>query len=275
VAGRATARRKGPARVTIFSPHLDDAVLSAWHVLSSANEIKVITVFAGVPEPGFVPELDRHHGATESAAWVRRRRVDDTAALTAAGAEPVHLDLLEAQFSAFAAAGLRHRIAARPADFVELVADAPGVGTEPGVILDSIRPYAGPETTVYGPAGIGRHPDHRSLSQAVLRLASDVRELHLFADSPYFIRQGLPSWISGRDNPAADRLVDRALSDLGVPSDALPRQVVALAPAELGAKFHGLRRYTTEFSTLEKHFGRAPARPEMAGFEVFWKVPRA
>jgi LmbE family N-acetylglucosaminyl deacetylase len=275
VAGRATARRKGPARVTIFSPHLDDAVLSAWHVLSSANEVKVITVFAGVPEPGFVTELDRHHGATESAAWVRRRRVDDTAALTAVGAEPVHLDLLEAQFSAFAAAGLRQRIAARPADFVELVADAPRIGTEPGVILDSIRPHAGPETTVCGPAGIGRHPDHRSLSQAVLRLASDVRELHLFADSPYFIQQGLPSWISGRDNPAADRLVDRALSDLGVPSDALPRQVVALAPAELDAKFHALRRYTTEFPTLEKHFGRAPTRPEMAGFEVFWKVPRA
>jgi LmbE family N-acetylglucosaminyl deacetylase len=275
VEGLVPAGRKRPSEVTVFSPHLDDAVLSAWHILSSTHAVKVITVFAGVPEPGFVTDLDRHHGATESSARVRQRRSDDRAALAVAGADPVHLDLLEAQFSAFAAAGLRRRIAARPADFVQVVAGASAIGTETDVILDAIRLHVGPETTVYGPAGIGRHPDHRDLSRAVLQLAREVHELHLFADSPYFVRQGLPSWISGRENPTADQLVDRALSDLGVAHKPLSRSVVALTPEELDAKLHALRLYTTEFPTLREHFGRAPTRPEMAGYEVFWKLPRA
>jgi hypothetical protein len=33
----------------ILSPHLDDAVLSCWHLLTGPGEVEVINVFAGVP----------------------------------------------------------------------------------------------------------------------------------------------------------------------------------------------------------------------------------
>ncbi len=36
----------------ILSPHLDDAVLSCWHLLEQPGELIVINVFAGVPEDG-------------------------------------------------------------------------------------------------------------------------------------------------------------------------------------------------------------------------------
>jgi LmbE family N-acetylglucosaminyl deacetylase len=275
VDGLRPASLQDPSEVTVFSPHLDDAVLSAWHILSAAHAAKVVTVFAGIPAPAFVTDLDRHHGATESAARMRQRRSEDRAALALAGARPVHLDLIEAQFSAFAAADLRQRIAASPAEAVEILAGASGIGTQTDVILDAIRDHVGPQTTVYGPVGIGQHPDHRDLSRAMLRLRDKVRELHLFADSPYFVRQGLPSWIGGRANPAADRLVHQAFADLGAMHDSRSRRAVVLAPAEFDAKLRALRRYTTEFPTLNAHFGRAPARLEMARYEVFWEVRRA
>jgi LmbE family N-acetylglucosaminyl deacetylase len=266
---------KRPAQVTVFSPHLDDAVLSAWHILSASNPVKVVTVFAGVPASGFVTDLDRHKGATESALRVRQRRSEDAAALATVGAIPVHLDLLDVQYSAYEVPDLRRRIAASLADAVAIMAGASGIGPEPDAILNSIQPYVEPQTTVYAPAGIGGHPDHLALSRAVLRLADEIEELHLFADSPYFFRQGLPSWIGGRHNPAADRLIDQVLPCPCVASGALSRRVVTLTAEELAAKLYALRRYTTEFPTLSEHFSHPPTRPEMARYEVFWKVPRA
>src|SRR3954468_1605952 len=54
-------RTRGTTRVTvagymtattILSPHLDDAVLSCWHVLTGPGEVAVVNVFAGVPPAG-------------------------------------------------------------------------------------------------------------------------------------------------------------------------------------------------------------------------------
>ncbi|MGS2641225.1 PIG-L family deacetylase [Streptosporangium sp. LJ11] len=265
-----TADIPGHPGVVIVSPHLDDAVLSAWSVLSGATPVLVVTVFAGIPESGFVTDLDRRLGATDSAEKVRIRRRNDAAILTSAGARHAHLDLLDVQFTAYERADVRARIAERPSDFVELVAGEPGASPES--ILAGLRPHVGPEAVVYGPAGIGGHPDHRAVSRVMLALAGEVRELRLYADSPYFVRHGLPSWIGGADNPEADRLVARTLAELGVAGAR--RTVTELTPPELAAKMRALRRYTTEFPTLEAHFTREPATPAMAGYEVSWNVSR-
>src|SRR4051794_27565794 len=92
----------GSHRCVVLSPHLDDAVFSAWHVLSATGDVLVVTVFAGVPEAGFVTALDRARGGQESAAVVARRRLEDRAALGLAGRAPVHLDLLDVDYRAFA-----------------------------------------------------------------------------------------------------------------------------------------------------------------------------
>ena len=43
------------APVVILSPHLDDAVLSCWHVLSGPADVRVINLFAGLPALGAAP----------------------------------------------------------------------------------------------------------------------------------------------------------------------------------------------------------------------------
>lgn len=259
----------------VLSPHLDDAVLSAWHVLSSPGDVRVVTVYGGVPSPGFLTDLDRAHGARESAAWLRRRRDDDRAALALAGREPVHLDLLEVQFPAYRIDRLREAIARDPSHFLSLVVDEPALRTPPETLDALVREHIHPGLVVVGPAGIGGHPDHRDLAQAAVRLAGEVRQVRLYADSPYYLFDGLPACVTGRPNPAADRRVDEALAGLVPhPSGLLP-EVVRLDADALAHKFAAMRRYTTEFPSIEADLSRPGRAPEMMAHELYWTLPDA
>src|SRR5690349_8735562 len=64
--------------VAILSPHLDDAVLSCWHVLTQPGVVVVVNVFAGVPASLDGPAWwDRYTGATDSLERVRERIDED------------------------------------------------------------------------------------------------------------------------------------------------------------------------------------------------------
>ena len=56
-AGATPIADPGPvaAPVVILSPHLDDAVLCCWHVLSGPADVRVINLFAGLPARGAAP----------------------------------------------------------------------------------------------------------------------------------------------------------------------------------------------------------------------------
>lgn len=83
----------------ILSPHLDDAVLSCWHVLTQPGEVAVINVFAGVPANADGRAWwDRYTGATDSAQRVRDRVEEDRRALALAGRGAVNLELLDDQY---------------------------------------------------------------------------------------------------------------------------------------------------------------------------------
>ena len=86
----------GPA--LILSPHMDDAVLNCWSVLTGPGPVAVVDVFGGVPRAGFVSGWDAVCGATDSAEMVRARLAEDRAALAHAGVEPVALPFLDAQY---------------------------------------------------------------------------------------------------------------------------------------------------------------------------------
>ena len=87
----------GPA--VILSPHLDDAVLSCWHVLCGPGEVTVINVFAGSPPPGSGASWwDRLTGATDSVARMAERRAEDRAAFAIAGRTATSLDFLDEQY---------------------------------------------------------------------------------------------------------------------------------------------------------------------------------
>jgi LmbE family N-acetylglucosaminyl deacetylase len=258
---------QGPSSV-VLSPHLDDAVLSVWHVLDSPADVRVVTVFAGVPEPGFVTALDRARGGTESAQVVRRRRDDDRAALALAGRDPTHAAVLDADYRAFRIPGLRAAIERDPTQFVRLVAGERELQVGADELLEALGGWLDRDI-VYAPAGIGGHPDHRDVGRLGLRLAEDGHAVRLYADIPYLVRHGLPSWLSGVENPRADELVEAAFRALPAGED-FDRHVVELSPEQIAEKLAAFERYETEFDLVNADFDGAVTDPELMRREVYW-----
>src|SRR3954465_3348847 len=99
-----------PAGIALLSPHLDDAVLSCWHVLTGPGEVAVVNVFAGVPpagapaggggRPGGAGGGGGGGGGGEGGGgWVWGARGGEARApLARAGREPVNLDFLDRQY---------------------------------------------------------------------------------------------------------------------------------------------------------------------------------
>jgi len=262
----------GPQTTVVISPHLDDAVLSAWSVLTSSDAVKVVTLYAGIPDPGFVTDLDRAHGAKESAAWLRKRRAEDLAALALAGCEAIHLDRLEVQFPAYRLPGVRERIAHDPTEFLSTVAQEPKLRTDPDDIVRLIDSHVPSRSVVYGPSGIGRHPDHRDVARAVVRLFGRVREVRLYADSPYYLFRGMPTWLNVAPNPEADEWCQAALSLVARNNSRLVRQVVRLNNASLKRKWAAIERYETEFPLIVADMRRLGISRDWMRYETFWTL---
>lgn len=85
------------APVLVVSPHLDDAVLSAFGFLDRPD-VTVMTVFTGAPEDGVASEWDRKLGHADGAEIMRRRLAEDDAALESMRVPTVRLGLLEAGY---------------------------------------------------------------------------------------------------------------------------------------------------------------------------------
>jgi len=259
----------------VLSPHLDDAVLSTWHVVSAPCEVTVVTVFAGIPEHGFVTDLDRSHGAEESAAWLLRRRREDRAALALAGRTPMHLDLPEIQFPAYRNPAIRDLIAESPEHFIAHVSGQPTLGNDADELAALVEAHIPAAPVVYGPAGVGGHPDHRDLARAAVSLAVPGREVRLYADSPYYLAYGLPSWVTGTPNPAADALTEQALARLDLAGRSVTRYVIELDQAAFQQKLAAMRRYQTEIPSIWADLTRAPAGPDAMRYETYWTVGHA
>jgi LmbE family N-acetylglucosaminyl deacetylase len=140
----------------ILSPHLDDAVLSCWHLLSGQGELRVVNVFAGVPS-GTHGWWDRITGADDSAERVRERRAEDRAALAIAGREATNLDLLDAQYRVN--------------------------GSEPSAV-DAVLPLVEAGDAVWAPAALRPHRDHELVREAGLALREAGHPVCFYADLP-------------------------------------------------------------------------------------------
>jgi LmbE family N-acetylglucosaminyl deacetylase len=254
----------------LLSPHPDDAVFSAWHVLTAPWDVRVVTVFAGVPEPGFVTILDRERGATDSAAIFRRRLVEDRDALAVAGRVPAQALLLEASYRARAYPRIAAAIERDRASFLSIIAREPDLRLEPEELARSLDGLADGDV-VYAPAGIGGHADHRDVGRyAVDRLAGGGRRLRLYADFPYVVRHGPPSFLTGRKNEAADAAVAEAFAALGLSATELKPHVVRLSDEQLAAKLEAASRYQTEFELVDADFGGALSDRKAMRSEIYW-----
>jgi LmbE family N-acetylglucosaminyl deacetylase len=221
-----------PAVIAILSPHLDDAVLSCWHVLAGPDQVGVVNVFAGIPPAGAPGGWwDRLSGDVDGPSVVEARRAEDRAALALAGREPVNLDFLDRQYRSddqpppALADALRERLAGG------------AVVLAPGAVTPT------PDGRVEEPAK--PHPDHLAVREAALALRADGFEVELYADLPHA--------------SAGGRLV--------VPDGA---EVHDLADGALAAKLRAVHRYASQLDALARAFGGRLDDSALLGREARW-----
>jgi LmbE family N-acetylglucosaminyl deacetylase len=235
-------RHDGAAPPLVLSPHLDDAVIDCWSVLTAPGELNVVNVFAGVPPAGSATHWDRIVGARDSAELMQSRIEEDRAALAHAERTPVNLGFLEHQ----------QREDRRPPRL--------------GAIDDALAEAVPAASRLYAPAALGtQHPDHLRIRDYALACAAAGLPVELYADVPYAVVYGWPHWVTGdvRD-PHLD--VD---AYWGEPPAGEPR-VVRLDDAQAAAKLDAMRAYTTQFPSLDRGPIGLLSNPKVHRFEVYW-----
>lgn len=238
-------------KAAVLSPHLDDAILSCWHVLDGRDDVTVVNVFTASPSPGTrAPWWDRLTGAQDPVARMGERRTEDRRALDLVARDAVHLDLLDAQYGnrELSAASLAGRL---------------------GALLQ-------PGTVVLAPAGLSRHPDHEIVRDAALELARSGRSVILYADLPHGIAHGWPGWVAGTPEPAGlDIEADWAgvLTGAGLSVQRLVPRVRPLDDQARRRKLRALAEYRTQRAALDGLAFVPLEDPRALAFEVSWAVP--
>lgn len=238
-------------KVAVLSPHLDDAVLSCWHVLEGRGDVRVVNVFTGSPPRGTpTPWWDRLTGARDPIERMRERREEDRRALALVAREAVDLDLLDGQYGR-----------------ADLPVDS---------LVARLRTSLEPGTLVCAPAGLGRHPDHELVRDAALGLARAGRQVAIYADLPHGIRRGWPTWVAGAsDGAGIDVGAEWAgvLTEAGLAVERLVPRVRSLDADARERKLRALAAYRTQRAALDGLAFVPLDDPRALACEVTWTVP--
>lgn len=231
----------------ILSPHLDDAVLSCWHLLCGPGEVTVINVFAGSPPSGSGPSWwDQLTGATDSVKRMEERLAEDRAAFAIAGRTATSLGFLDEQYE--------------PA------------GQSVDEIVRALRELIDPDAVVYAPAALGGHGDHERVRDAALQLAATGQEVLVYADHPHAVREGWPAWVNGATADTGGDVAahwDRRLGDAGI---TRPRPSIHhLDAPEHQRKLQAVLEYRTQINGLASVFGEIEGFPAFP-HEIVWPV---
>ena len=172
-------------RTLILSPHPDDAVLSAWSVLTAPGDVHVLNLFAGAPtgrpEPGW---WDRLTGAGDSVSRAHERLAEDSHALSLAGRSASSLGFLDRQYRD---------------------------GDQPLAALSrAVAQRVPDDALVMAPAALGSHADHEHAREVGLELRRRGIAVAFYADLPHASDRGWPPSASA---PAWARSRVRTLSD--------------------------------------------------------------
>jgi LmbE family N-acetylglucosaminyl deacetylase len=234
--------------IGVLSPHLDDAALSCYSVLSRDEQVTVINVFAGLPDPDLQPQwFDRLTGADSPRARSLERLEEDAAVLERLNCARVNLPFLEDQY--------RRRV-----QDVKPVAAA---------LLEAL----GDTRTVYAPAAIGGHPDHVATKAAALHLLRRGVSVTLYAELPYAHDFGWPDWLTGEDpDPFVDPALHWEAPLTAAGASARDAVVEELAPEARRRKLELIRGYRTQFPVLDRRSGRAFSRGDALAYELFWPL---
>jgi hypothetical protein len=242
-------RTDSEAPELLLSPHWDDAVLDCWSLVSSERPLNVANVFAGIPPSGTRGTWEDILGVQDSAQRARARLAEDVAALARGGRTPINLALLDAEHRR----GTRHVLGVKDID---------------RALAAELRSAS----RVYAPAGIGGHFDHllvRRYARMLLRAGMPVT---LYAELPYCIFHGWPSWVGGT-RAAGNRDVDAYWQEFLNAVPELPAlrsaEVVRLDESAARAKCDALSNYE---ASLNYAVRQLLADPGFHGLEVRWEL---
>jgi LmbE family N-acetylglucosaminyl deacetylase len=231
----------------VLSPHLDDAVLSAFSTLCAPRAVQVVNVCSGLPPSELLSPWDRLTGAADSRTRMLERLREDQAALARAGREATSLGFPEAQYrkGPLEAARLREAL--------ERVLDG--------------------AVELWAPAGIGGHDDHVQIRDMACELAMNGGpELKLYADLPYAAKYGWPGWVRAEDDDPY--LVVEAWWGRFLPADLdLVAAKHALSAADVQRKLDALSAYRTQLPGLNGGPLQLLQQPGVIGYEVSWSLP--
>ena len=237
----------------VLSPHLDDAVLSCWHLLDGASDLSVVNVFTGSPPAGTpAPPWDRLTGAQDPVVRMRERRAEDRRALAVVGRTAVGLGFLDAQY----------RTTEQSTD----------------TLLTRLRVLLEAGTVVHAPAALSGHPDHEIVRAAALELARDGWPVTLYADLPHGITRGWPAWVACvAEAPGIDVGADWAavLAGSGLLVERLVRRVRPLDALGRARKLRALAEYGSQRAALDDMAFAPLDDRRVLAFEVSWDVPRS
>jgi LmbE family N-acetylglucosaminyl deacetylase len=277
------------APVLVLSPHYDDAVFDCWSVIADPEQdVVVVNVFGGVPQPGFLALGDRDRDIRDSAQLVATRRAEDAAALALVGRTALDLEILEYKY--------RNRQVRIPR-WIATFARRPGrravnlpFGTDLATIgarvEAAIVDIGAAWSMIFAPAGIGGHPDHHVTRDVALRIAQRSGiPVRLYADLPYACADGWPSWMERREDAPAGHAVDlhdlddveREWTRTARPRADMPgwrsATVVALDPATAARKHRAVQRYESQLGALDAVAGNRMGDPATWRLEAFWNAP--
>ncbi len=240
--------------IVAVSPHLDDAALSASAALG-AGDATIVTVFTALPAPDRPASWwDRLTSATSSLERQRERLAEDAEAVRLLTARALHLDEPEALY--------------RDGD--------PDLGRA----VERLTEVLAGAGQIWLPSAIGGHRDHTFARDAGLRAAAAAghREVILYADFPYVIAYGWPSWVSGRPAhaylDAAFWLADQ-LAFSGLDAQSLTPVVTRLSSEQRAMKTAVIAAYRSQAAALRLSRHDLDADPAKLDFELAWHMPLA
>ena len=224
----------GPPRpVVVISTHLDDAVLSCAMFLSANPGAVVVTVLAGAPEVFHDGYNSTSTGERYAPDAVKKRRDEDTSALTFLSTENVWLGFHDKDYLTSPRAP----------------EDQQRIRKSIKEVLDVRRPGS-----VLAPLGLV-HSDHLMVSNVCLELVNlSECEWYLYMDLPYG---------HARSRPVLDR----------VETIAANMNLEALEPfsGDARIKRQAMKRYESQYSLLRRSH-RGGFRKSMRGPEQYWKI---
>lgn len=240
-----------PLPAVLFSPHLDDAALSAALRLMR-DGTQVVTVFAGPPPDEIsLTSYDRITRASSSKERFHTRLAEDDRAMKVLGCKARRLSELDDQYRR------------NPVDQERLT--------------DLLRPYVDSAAEIWIPAAIGGHVDHIATRDAALAAAAarSCSTIYVYADVPYSLPFGWPSWVTGKPDPKyldVGFWLEQELIRGGHDPARLSAEVFPLDQESRARKERAVLCYDTQLPSL-RLTPDSPIRWEsLLQYEVAWRL---